>query len=153
MTPVTLIKKKRALQLLQLQGFQLFSIFLGTASGNRTRDSAVRGLRLNLLTNAAYIRVTSATRISIHNISELVQYFFRLTRIFQFHQFLDFTSKSSAAALRLVVTAAFQCLFPWSSQRDQASPQSPRLLPPHPLYARSCAAPRVQRQRILQGRT
>lgn len=47
-------------------------VYIGTASGNRTRDSAVRGLRLNLLTNAAYIRVTSATRISIHNISELV---------------------------------------------------------------------------------
>ena len=51
---------------------RLFSVYIGTASGNRTRDSAVRGLRLNLLTNAAYIRVTSATRISIHNISELV---------------------------------------------------------------------------------
>lgn len=51
---------------------RLFFFYIGTASGNRTRDSAVRGLRLNLLTNAAYIRVTSATRISIHNISELV---------------------------------------------------------------------------------
>ena len=27
-------------------------VYIGTASGNRTRDSAVRGLRLNRLTNS-----------------------------------------------------------------------------------------------------
>ena len=48
-----LAHNKKSLQILDLQAFLHFEYIPCTAYGNRTRDSSVKGMRLNPLTNAA----------------------------------------------------------------------------------------------------
>lgn len=52
--PISRIRRNHEKKTLQLIFLSLQGPASGTAYGNRTHDSAVRGLRLNLLTNAAY---------------------------------------------------------------------------------------------------
>lgn len=95
--PISRIRRNHEKKTLQLIFLSLQGPASGTAYGNRTHDSAVRGLRLNLLTNAAYFVFVSRDKCYYTDASGALQGKNQISEKFFCREFCDGPIRCAAA--------------------------------------------------------